>query len=186
MHEAVGSTASAGCTRTAGRPTRRVGKLSGGTAKRRNGDHKNGWGVEWFGWKLSDGTVRPPNREMRRVRLFFVGGSGGCAAPLRRATPLRQSYIGDMYRSGRGVERDDAEIVYWFRRAAEQGFAPGQTQLGDMYRAGQGVSQDDAEAVRWFRCAAEQGDPYGQTNLGLDVRERTWRAAGPCVEATRW
>ena len=83
-----------------------------------------------------------------------------------RVHALGQNNLGVMYESGRGVERDDAEAVRWYRCAAEQEDALGQTDLGVMYENGRGVERDDAEAVRWFRRAAEQGAATGQTNLG--------------------
>ena len=70
---------------------------------------------------------------------------------------LAQSILGLMYANGKGVPKDDAEAVQWFRLAAEQGTALAQFTLGFMYASGQGVPKDDAEAVRWFRLAAEQG-----------------------------
>src|SRR5205807_420797 len=38
--------------------------------------------------------------------------------------------LGFMYREGRGVPRDDAEAVRWYRKAAEQGDAMAQHALG--------------------------------------------------------
>jgi TPR repeat protein len=82
-----------------------------------------------------------------------------------------QSELGRRYEVGRdGVERDYSEAVSWYRRAAEQGHAQGQTSLGAMYGSGRGVSPDDAEAVRWYRRAAEQGFALAQTYLGSMYR----------------
>ena len=41
--------------------------------------------------------------------------------------------------------------------AAEQGFAPAQSNLGVMYLNGQGVSQDYVLAHMWFNLAASGG-----------------------------
>ena len=60
-----------------------------------------------------------------------------------------QNNLGVMYANGRGVPKDDAEAVRWFRLAAEQGDAAAQYNLGLMYANGEGVPKDDAEAVRW-------------------------------------
>ena len=54
----------------------------------------------------------------------------------------------------------------YFRKAAEQGYAAGQSDLGFMYYNGYGVTKDYDEAVKWFRKAAEQGLARGQNNLG--------------------
>ena len=66
--------------------------------------------------------------------------------------------LGNMYSAGKGVSRDYAEAVKWYRKAAEQGYVRAQESLGFMYEKGQGIPRDYAEAIKWFRKAAEQGD----------------------------
>ena len=61
-----------------------------------------------------------------------------------------------MYENGRGVPRDYAEAVKWYRKSAAQGNAWGRANLGYMYENGRGVSQDHAEAAKWYRRSAEQ------------------------------
>ena len=72
-----------------------------------------------------------------------------------------------MYAKGRGVPKDDAEAVKWYRQAAEQGDADAQFVLGVKYDSGQGVPKDDAESVKWHRKAAEQSDADAQVALGI-------------------
>ena len=81
--------------------------------------------------------------------------------------PAVQNRLGNMYEFGEGVERDYAEAVKWYRRAAEQGYALGQYCLGDMYDNGKGVTQNYAEAMKWYRKAAEAGSADAQCDLGL-------------------
>ncbi len=71
----------------------------------------------------------------------------------------------------RCVDHNDAEAVEWYRKAAEQNYAPAQTNLGLMYDRGEGVSKDYVEAVKWYRKAAEQGDAKAQFDLGLMYSE---------------
>ena len=62
--------------------------------------------------------------------------------------PDAQTELGVRYQDGyRGVRRDYAEAVRWFRRSADQGHALGQAFLGFMYSNGRGVQQDYGEAV---------------------------------------
>ncbi len=56
--------------------------------------------------------------------------------------------LGVMYENGRGVERDDAEAVKWYRKAAEAGNAKGMVKLGLLYAKGRGVAEDDVEAAK--------------------------------------
>ena len=72
-----------------------------------------------------------------------------------------------MYDTGRGVPRDDAEAMRWYRLGAAQGRALAQHNLGLMYGTGRGVPRDDAEAMRWYRLAAAQGEARAQNNLGF-------------------
>ncbi len=60
---------------------------------------------------------------------------------------------------GNGVEKDEAEAVQLFRKAAEQGNAAAQVALGRCYLGGVGVGRDEAEAIRWFHRATKQ-DAY--------------------------
>lgn len=90
--------------------------------------------------------------------------AGDYASALGEIRPLAeqgtadaQTYLGEMYSLGHGVEQDNKEAVKWYRKAAEQGFAAGQASLGTMYRDGLGVPQHYKEAMKWYRMAAEQG-----------------------------
>jgi TPR repeat protein len=79
-----------------------------------------------------------------------------------------------MYSEGYGVEQDDEQAIYWFRKAAEQGEFYGQWELGRRYRFGDGVEQSDEQAVCWFRNAAEQGNVDSQQALkilGIDWKK---------------
>ena len=79
----------------------------------------------------------------------------------RQGDAEAQSNLGDMY-----FNKDNAEAVEWYRKAAEQGDAYSMIKLTDMYRNGRGVPKDQAEAVKWYRKAAETGRPYVQYGLG--------------------
>lgn len=41
-----------------------------------------------------------------------------------------QSFLGDCYYEGQGVEQDYSQAVYWYRKAAEQGVAEAQCNVG--------------------------------------------------------
>ena len=66
---------------------------------------------------------------------------------------------------GFGLQKDAAQAVQWFRKAAAQGHAAAQLQLARMCRDGTGVPQDKAEAAVWYRKAAEQDDVEAQKAL---------------------
>lgn len=95
-------------------------------------------------------------REVERLRRS--ADEGGRDAQLALAA---------LYEDGRGVPRDIAEALRWYRASAEAGSVKAQTYLGEVYEKGRGIQQDDREAVRWYRRAAEQGEPRAQYSLGV-------------------
>ncbi len=50
----------------------------------------------------------------------------------------------------------------WYRRAADDGFAPAQFRLGECYRDGTGVEKDPVEALAWIRLAISKDVPDAQ------------------------
>ena len=70
-----------------------------------------------------------------------------------------------MYASGRGIPKDAAAAVQWYRKAAERRHALAQINLGVMLESGRGIARDDAEAMQWYRKAAEQGDAGARSGL---------------------
>ncbi|MGB2823846.1 MAG: tetratricopeptide repeat protein [Phycisphaerae bacterium] len=95
------------------------------------------------------------------------------------------SLLGAMFGNGRGVTKDYAEALKWYRKAAAAGSPSGMNDLGCMYSAGLGVTKDDAEAVRWYRKAAEAGDAAGMYNLGV-MYEDGEGVAKNLTEALKW
>ena len=53
-----------------------------------------------------------------------------------------------MYANGRGVPKDEAEAVKWYRKAADQGDAKAQVELGECYMCGFGIERDLTEAKK--------------------------------------
>jgi TPR repeat protein len=70
-----------------------------------------------------------------------------------------QNNLAVLYYLGKNREKDYKKAAYWFKKAAEKGFAVSQYNLGLMYQQGKGLSQDDNLSFDWFLKAAEQG--YG-------------------------
>ena len=70
--------------------------------------------------------------------------------------PQAEHNLGFLYHAGKGVAKNDATAMKWYRKAADQGFAASQFNLGVMYQEGQGVSADMDQAVAWYTKAANQ------------------------------
>ena len=113
------------------------------------------------------------------------------ATALREWTPfaeqgdaIAQFILGQMYRNGRGVPKDDKTALKWYTLAAEQGIARAQYNLGLMYLRGHGVPQNYKTAVKWWTRAAEQGNPRAQR--GLEVLQKKLKRWRKFRETSRW
>lgn len=69
------------------------------------------------------------------------------------------------------------DALFWYRKAAERGYAGAQNSLGVMFMQGLGVKADCAEAVRWYALAAAQG--YDPAKRNLESAPCLSRAEGP-------
>ena len=65
-----------------------------------------------------------------------------------------------MYANGTGVEKDDAEAVRWYRKAADKGEALAMSNLGRMYDQGSGVAKDPRQAAEWVFKAVKAGNDF--------------------------
>jgi S1-C subfamily serine protease len=77
-----------------------------------------------------------------------------------------QYQLGLCYFDGNNVAKDYLEAARWWRKSADQDYAPAQYQFGLCCYAGYGVEQDYAESVKWWSKAAERGNAPAQYNLG--------------------
>jgi TPR repeat protein len=82
--------------------------------------------------------------------------------------PIAQYNLAMMYSNGESVYVDYQQAVYWFRKSAQQEFAPAQYRLGEMYYFEKGgLSRNLKKAVELFSKASEKGDPDAQMNLAM-------------------
>lgn len=68
-----------------------------------------------------------------------------------------QLWLGDVYRSGRNVRKDEIEAIRWLRAASRQE-ALATYGLAEIYAAGEGTIINAAEAIRWLLEAAHAYD----------------------------
>ncbi len=65
-----------------------------------------------------------------------------------------QTYVGEIYEKGLGVQPDYEKAFYWYRKAADQGNARAKLNLAYLYEKGLGVPEDKAMALNLYRSAA--------------------------------
>ena|SRR5690348_12089686 len=71
-----------------------------------------------------------------------------------------------MYFHSKGLAKNYAEALQWYRKAAEQGHVGAQFYLGEMYLRGQGTPEDYPAALQWIEKAAKQNDSKAEAALG--------------------
>jgi len=82
--------------------------------------------------------------------------------------------LGRRYTLGAGVERDFAETVKWYRRAAEKGHAKAQYNLGSCFQYGLGVETNKDEAKKWHAIGVRNGfDPQKNYYAKLSEEQRS-------------
>jgi hypothetical protein len=90
---------------------------------------------------------------------------------------VAQTYVGEIYEKGLGVQPDYGLAAEWYRKAAEQGYERAQINLGYLYEKGLGFERDPAMALDWYRKAAGLGhaiaiDPASiNTKASEELRE---------------
>ena len=81
---------------------------------------------------------------------------------VQELTPEEQYQKGNSFLQ----KRDYLHAVEWYRKGAEQGYAPAQISLGHCYEKGNGVILNYEEAFSWYKKGAEQGDDRAEYNVG--------------------
>ena len=77
--------------------------------------------------------------------------------------PEAQTYTGEIYEKGLGVQPDYNTAADWYRKAAAQGNSRAQINLGNLYEKGWGVEKNLSTAMEWYRKASgleKKGLPY--------------------------
>lgn len=72
----------------------------------------------------------------------------------QEGNPAAQTYVGEIYEKGLGIEADYALAAQWYRKAAAQGYSRAQINLGYLYESGLGVPRNLAVAMDWYRKAS--------------------------------
>ncbi|MGH6928089.1 MAG: hypothetical protein ACREEV_07215, partial [Dongiaceae bacterium] len=79
-----------------------------------------------------------------------------------------QHGLGMLYEMGQGVPYADPKAASeWYRKAADQNYAPAINNLARLFADGRGVKQDVAKAIELWSKAAEAGNTTARFNLGL-------------------
>lgn len=104
----------------------------------------------------------------------------------RDANPLAQQALGVMYENGQGVRQDNAQALYWYRKAALQNNASAQYLLSLMIERGMGTEKNQNEALLWMHRSAENGNAIAQYKIGLLEMQTKKSNAADFKKAAYW
>lgn len=94
-----------------------------------------------------------------------------------------QSHLGNLYKYGRGVEKNLVLSAEYLKKCADQQQRYCEEMLGDSYRNGLGVPVDFAQALRLFRLSSAKGNPWAYNNLGNMYRAGQGVPKDPAIAA---
>ena len=84
-----------------------------------------------------------------------------------------QYFLGVMYKTGKGVPKDDFKAVHCYTKAAKQGNRHAQYQLGYRYSRGKGIPEDVVHGYAWLSIAAAQGSVAAPINKEVAANRMT-------------
>jgi len=145
---------------------------------------------------VAEKTVGPNHRSVAAslnilAMLYYAQSQYSAAVPIYRLLAdtgdvEANRRLGDIFRfGGSGVEKDEAEAVRRYRKAALAGDEGAVSKLRSMYGIGRGAAPDEVEAVKTYRVAADRGDKRAMTCLGL-LYEFGRGVEKDEAEAVRW
>ena len=94
-------------------------------------------------------AIDASGRHEEARQLYQAGAEAGF--------PIAYRSMGDVYRDGRGVEKDLKEARYWYALGAEKHNVFAELNLALIYEGGLGVQVNKAKAVQWLWRSAKQG-----------------------------
>src|SRR3984957_8796399 len=103
----------------------------------------------------SDAT--PPSADNEFYALLGPAEAGDAQA---------QFALGNHYFDGRGVAEDYGQALSWYRKSADQNYAPALNQLGYMHQHKVGLPFDYKRALYFYRLAASKGYARAEYNVG--------------------
>jgi len=88
----------------------------------------------------------------------------------KEGNPEAQTYVGEIYEKGFGIQPDYKTAAQWYEKAAKQGFARAKLNLGYLYEKGLGVEQNVTLALTLYRQASGLDDTEINFESVLDAK----------------
>jgi TPR repeat protein len=125
-----------------------------------------------------------------KPKTDVADGLEACRRLAKNGVAFAQYYLGLLIFFAQTENRSRLdEAIWWFRLAAEQGFAPAQTALAFSYRLLSAQTFDfshDGMMRQLYRKAADQGQGEAQFNVGLMYAQGQGGLPKDLVQAYMW
>lgn len=72
----------------------------------------------------------------------------------KEGDPDAQTYVGEIFEKGLGLQADPVVAAQWYQKAADQGHSRARINLGYLYESGLGVEKDLVKAMNFYRLAS--------------------------------
>ena len=82
--------------------------------------------------------------------------------------PVAQTYVGEIYEKGLGLQPNYVLAMQWYQKASAQGYARAKLNLGYLYERGLGVKQNLVTALNLYRDASGLSDTPMEFVASLD------------------
>lgn len=91
-----------------------------------------------------------------------------------RGDTAAQTALGTLAYLGLGMQRDHAEALAWYEKAALAGNAHAQRNLGSLFRHGHGAPRDDFRAFGWYEQSLRGGNSGAEEYLRATALSVGW------------
>ena len=104
-----------------------------------------------------------------RSKLAQVNGSEKESLAVQYTDSVEEILLSEMAVKGYTFSQQGQfeNAAFWYRKAANKGYANAQYNLGVLYSKGRGVEKNYKQAAAWYLKAANQGYTNAQFNLGV-------------------
>ncbi|MGF1729863.1 tetratricopeptide repeat protein [Photobacterium kasasachensis] len=114
------------------------------------------------------------NMQLFLGRAYLEGSNGLRADPMKGMywlekaavdMPEVKTMIGDLFKAGQVLPKDNLRAVQWYMEAAKEGDIPAMVELGAYYASGATGKVDCGNAIKWFNEASNGGSLESKRNL---------------------
>lgn len=103
---------------------------------------------------------------LRAASRNTINHGFGNASETQKQTLIQAMFdTAESYRLGKGTTKNDKNALFWYQKAANQGYLAAYKKVAEFNLKGKGTRKNTAEAAIWLEKAARQEDVDSQVKL---------------------